>query len=113
MYTADKLVQTLLSINNNIDNNILIGIVSEESPIKITVEDLPPLTEKQLILTEFVKEKKVKIKPHKHKVNLPPTTGQTGEVTLEVVLWENLKKGDKVIIISSSDKQKYLVIGRV
>lgn len=87
-------------------SNFLYGIVTGVKPIKIKVDGLPELKENQIILSDNVKEKKIKIPKHKHTVDGVESSEELEEITL----WGDLKAGDKVFIIQSNDKQLFYVL---
>lgn len=125
---GEKIAQCLINLNTGLTSNFLYGVVTGVEPIKIKVEGLPELKENQIILSDNVKEKKIKIptekKPkHKHSVKELTTKPagednhthtivgfETEEALEEITLWEDLKVGDKVFIIQSNDKQLFYVL---
>lgn len=89
---VDKLAQRLISNQNSgLSSNFLFGIVLSVEPIKVKIEGLPELKETQIILSDRVKEKKIKIEDK------------------EILIQEGLKTGDKVFIIQSNDKQLFYI----
>ena len=126
---GEKIAKYLMNgFNKTISSNFLFGIVTSIDPIKIKIEGLPELESSQIILSDNVKEKKIKIptegKPnHKHKINTLITTAsgednhtheippfETMDALPEITLWGNLKINDKVFIIQSNDKQLFYVM---
>lgn len=125
---GERLAQTISNLRGGLSSNFLFGVVTGIKPIKIKIEGLPELKETQIILSDNVKKKKIKIptndKPkHKHAVNTLTTTPggedshthtipafETQEALEEITLWEDLKKGDKVFVIQSNDKQMFYVL---
>ncbi len=125
---GERLAKNLLGlINSKASSNFLYGVVTNIEPIKIKVDGLPELKENQIILSDNVREKKIKIptkaKPkHKHRVGALTTNPggdghthsipafETEESLEEIVLWEDLKINDKVFIIQSNDKQLFYVL---
>lgn len=125
---GDKLIQAIKGMVSSPVNNFIYGVVTSIEPIKILVEGLPELQPTQIILSDRVKEKIIKIPnedtpQHKHKVNTL-TTSQGGdpphshtveafetlESLPEIKLWDGLKVGDKVFIIRSNNGQSFYVM---
>ena len=131
MATVEEFVQKLKGLNAPLTNNFLFGVVTSVDPIKVKVEGYPELNKNQIILGELVREQKIKVpnkeKPkHKHKIKtLTTSTGgqdshthtiqgfETEEALEEITLREGLKKGDKVFIIQSNDKQLFYIMERI
>lgn len=102
---GDKLIQAIKGMFGNQANNFVFGVVTSVNPIKIIVEGLPELQPTQIILSDKVKEKKIKI-PNTEQGGDFPHTHEIPEITL----WRGLEKGDKVFIIRSNNGQTFYVM---
>lgn len=102
----EKVVQYLNNTyTNKMTSNFLFGAVTNLKPLKIKVDGLPELIEKQLILSDNVKELKIKLEGHTHTVDGQETSKELKEIKIK----EGLKQGDKVFIIQSNDKQLFYI----
>lgn len=124
---GERLAQKITKLVNNSKSNFLYGTVTSIDPIKIKVDGLPELNKNQIILSDNVKEKIIKIPSsknpgHTHIIQSLTTdpAGQdshthtiqnfeTDKALLEITLREGLKIGDKVFIIQSNDNQLFYV----
>ena len=98
-----------------------LGTVVSSAPIKIKTSDRVVLEADQLLLTEQVIEKVIKIN-HNHMVSgsTGNADGHTHGVNItsqdklenEIVITEGLKVNDKVILISAEQGQKYIVLSK-
>ena len=92
---------------------VMFGIIQEEDPLKINVEQKMLLEKEQLILSRNVTEFERDVTPlnwstgtasnHSH-----PISGRKKEK-----VHHNLKKGEKVVLLRVSGGQQYLVLDRV
>lgn len=108
-------------------SELKIGTVISEKPLKIKINDKIILRQSQLLLTEEVLEKKIKL-IHKHDAvtgtfivkqqnEIDPlhlVRGNTEkELHQECIIQEGLKSGDKVIMISAEKNQKFIVLSKI
>lgn len=108
-------------------SELKIGTVISTSPLKIKISDRITLSQEQLLLTEEVLEKKIKL-IHKHNAqtgtfvvkqqtesdSLHLVKGNTeNELHPFCIIQEGLKVNDKVIIISAEKNQKFIVLSKV
>lgn len=129
---------SFIKISKNIVDNalksttdIVYGTVSNDKPLKIKINNKLEIDKDFLILSKLVKKCVVKI-PEEKKVGhvhtiKTLTTSSAGEDShthiipefktekaLETItLWEDLKKGDKVLMLKVNFGQMYYVIERV
>lgn len=90
---------------NNLVSNFIHGTITSINPIKIKVEGLPEIGEKQIIISDSVKELIIKLEGHSHTVDGMQTSAELKEIKVR----EGLKQGDKVLIIQSNDKQLFYI----
>lgn len=108
-------------------SDLKLGTVENENPLKIKLNDRITLEKSQILLTEFVLEKAIKLK-HNHEAKtgvfvvkdkdesdpLNLVRGNTeDELSSYLIIQEGLHTGDKVIMISLEREQKYIVLSKL
>lgn len=116
------------AVNASMPSDVTLGKVISESPLKIKVDQKLILTEKQLILTRDVTDYEIEMEPslneqpHFH-VTEKTSGGSEAAAFAEhdhqykgrkkFLVYNALKKDEKVILIQMSGGQKFIVIDRI
>lgn len=127
--------------NPSKNTDIVYGVVQSTSPLTVLVDNRLELTEEFLILSPFCFKAafELTINDHTHKVDVDPISqsshshntdtkptqpaggfnttpsafaGNAGGHKVSVTLWDNLTKGDKLVMLRVKEGQEYLVLYR-
>ncbi len=101
--------------------NVVFGTVVSDSPLKIQISQKLTLNKKQLVLTRNVTDYKVFMTVNHKTENKGCGSSYSAfsshnhdyKGTKEFLIHNNLKTGDKVLMIRMQEGQKYIVIDRV
>lgn len=78
---------------------VVYGKVTAENPLKIQIDQKLTLSQAQLVLTESVTDREIKLK--------------SGEYTYTYTIDGHLKTGEKVVMLRCAGGQQYIVIDRM
>ena len=110
--------------------DLLFGVVTSVSPLKIKIDNRFEVDEKFLILSALVKETVIKIPTrdaNNHRHEIPQSTTQSGgspphshiilayntnNALPDILLWRGLRVGDKVRILRVNKGQQFFVLER-
>ncbi len=129
------------SRNPSKNTDIVFGVVQNTSPLTVLVDNRLELTEEFLILSPFcykaafeltinshthsISVDTVTQSSHQHDTDTKPTqpaggfdltpsasAGKNGGHRVNVTLWDNLVKGDKLVMLRVKEGQEYLILYR-
>jgi len=136
MPRGERLVQCMRQAANKSRNpskntDIVFGVVQNTSPLTVLVDNRLELTEEFLILSPFnshthsISVDTVTQSSHQHDTDTKPTqpaggfdltpsasAGKNGGHRVNVTLWDNLVKGDKLVMLRVKEGQEYLILYR-
>lgn len=106
--TGTKLIEIMRKAGKTPDDErtaLVFGVVTGVSPLKIKIDNRFEVDETFLLLSRSVKEYKVK-EPSPLKLEKP-------DLIRDYILWRDLEKGDKVILLRLNNGQLFYVLERV
>lgn len=127
--------------NPSKNTDIVYGVVQSTSPLTVLVDNRLELTEESLVLSPFCFRAafELTIDNHTHPISVDPisqqshdhsvdakttskaggfnitpsaSSGKAGGHKISVTLWDNLAKGDKLVMLRVKEGQEYLILYR-
>lgn len=88
--------------------DLLYGIVTSISPLKIKVDNRFEIDDNFILLSSLVTETKITIPAHNHSI----PTGSSGNALTEITLWRGLIVGDSIRMLRLNKGQLFYVLER-